>query len=660
MLDGTTVSACLEGLAQVVALPSLWPLAIGVLLGGLVGILPGLGGAAAVALLLPFVFDHPPQQAFALLIGLISVTATTGDLTSILVGVPGEATAAATVVDGHPMARRGEAGKAIGASLASSLAGALFGALTLGVGISLARPLLGRLGSPELFMLALLGVACTVPLASASRLRGIAAGGLGFALATVGLDPIGGTPRFTLGQMALWDGLGLIPVALGLFAVPEIVSLAGRSSIAPADSEPGAHGFLEGAREAARRWPVVVRSSAIGAFLGLLPGVGASVSQWLAYAHAARRSPHSREFGTGAVEGVIAPSAANNATLGGALVPTVALGIPGSLSAAMLLSALVVKGLVPGARMLAPERDGGHLTFVFSLAWMMVLANILAVALTWGASRWLIKVTQVRSGLLVPILLLLVCVGAFTERNMVSDLFVTAVIGAIGLAFTHYGWPRSPLLIGLVLGSLAENRLFLSIQAYGAGWLARPGVLIVGVLIAASLLHPAVRRAAGRRPQLAPPAAVVRGRGELAMTLFLLATCAVALASTTTFPASAALFPRVMLGVTVAALGVLVASEYRGRGGSTTAAPMHLDRASLRTAASMPVFIALIWALGFVWGATLAVLACVVASDRRRPGAVVAVTLIAYLLLDVVMARLLHVPFPAGAVLEGARVIGLR
>ena len=660
MPGGATFQACLAGLMAVFAPPSLWLLVVGVLLGGLVGILPGLGGAAALALLLPFVFDHPPQQAFALLIGLVSVTATTGDLTSILVGVPGEATTAATVVDGHPMARRGEAGKAMGASLISSLAGALFGALTLAIGVSVARPLVGRIGSPELFMLALLGVACTVPLASASRLRGLAAGGLGLALATVGMDPIAGTPRFTLGQMALWDGVGLIPVALGLFAVPEIVSLAGRPSIAAAENESGARGFLDGVREAGRRWPLVLRSSAIGTLLGLLPGVGASVSQWLAYAHAARRSPRAHAFGSGAVEGVIAPSAANNATLGGALVPTLVLGIPGSLSAAMLLSALIVNGLVPGAQMLALERDGGHLTFVFSLVWMMVLANALVVALTWGTSRWLIKVTQVRSALLVPILLLLVCVGAFTERNLVSDLLVTLVIGAVGLAFTHFGWPRSPLLIGLVLGSLAENRLFLSIQAYGASWLTRPGVVILGVLIVASLLHPAVRRARAPHQGDPPQAAAVRGRGEWMVIALLLAACGLALVSTSGFPARAALFPRSVLLLTMAALGALVVTGDERRGRSPVGAPAFLDRASLRTAASMPVFVALIWMLGFVWGATLAVLAYLTTGERQRPAAILMVTLIAYLLLDLVMARLLHVPFPAGAVLEGSRAIGIR
>src|SRR6187401_191722 len=199
MSSGDLLQSCAAGLGSLLTPSILQFLIAGVLVGGLVGILPGLGGAATIALLLPFVFDQPTHQAFALLVGIVSATATTGDLTSSLLGVPGESTAAATVVDGHPMARRGEAGRAIGASLASSLGGALFGALTLGIGIAAARPLARAIASPELFMLAVLGVAFAVPLTSAARLKGLAVGGLGFALASVGLDPISATPRFTFG-----------------------------------------------------------------------------------------------------------------------------------------------------------------------------------------------------------------------------------------------------------------------------------------------------------------------------------------------------------------------------------------------------------------------------------------------------------------------------
>jgi hypothetical protein len=306
--------------------------------------------------------------------------------------------------------------------------------------------------------------------------------------------------------------------------------------------------------------------------------------------------------------------------------------------------------------MLAPEAEGGHLAFVFSLVWMIVLANALAVVLTWCAIGWLVKVTEIRSALLVPILLVLVCVGAFAERNLVADLVITVVFGIAGLTLAHFHWPRPPLLIGLVLGSLAENRLFLSNQAHGAAWATRPGVVIVAALIATSLLYPtfSARRDAKRTdesPQMA--------RGEWMLIGALLAVCIAALVSTMAFPPAVAVFPRFVLVAAVGLLAALFVSVIRYRG-MPNAMSTPFDRLSIRAALSVPVFVSLIWAFGFVWGATLAVLAHLMTHERERPVAVLSVTVITYLLLEVVMSRLLQVPFPAGAVLEGARLMGVR
>jgi len=649
------LQSCAAGLGYVLAPSILEFLLAGVVVGGLVGILPGLGGAATIALLLPFVFDQPTHQAFALLIGIVSATATTGDLTSILLGVPGESTAAATVVDGHPMARRGEAGRAIGASLASSLGGALFGALTLGIGIAAARPLARAIASPELFMLAVLGVAFAVPLTSAARLKGLAVGGLGFALASVGLDPISATPRFTFGQMTLWEGIGLMPAALGLLAIPEIVSLAGRTSIAPVAAAPARATFLAGVYDAIRSWRVVLRSSAIGAGVGLLPGLGGSVSQWIAYSDAAKRSTNPREFGSGAVEGVIAPSAANNATLGGALIPTLTLGIPGSLSAAMLLTALIVKGVTPGPQMLIPEREGGHLEFLFALAWMMVFANLIAAIASWGASGLLIKVTRIRSGLLVPILLLLVFLGSFVERRLLADLLLMAALAAVGLALYYFRWPRSPALIGLVLGGLAENRLFLSMDAYGRAWLWRPGVLAIACVIAASFVYPYMRRQ--RRPHREADAekqsSARLASGERTFVLMLLAIVLAAFALTLGIPGRAALFPGSVLLVTAVLLSsILIRDRLRREGVSHAASTV--DRMSFPAVMFLPVFVLLIWCLGFTLGAPAAVLFYLMAVGRERFVTIAGVTIGAFLFIEMIMVRLLQLPFPAGVLLAWA------
>ena len=246
--------------------------------------------------------------------------------------------------------------------------------------------------------------------------------------------------------------------------------------------------------------------------VGLLPGMGASVSQWIAYAHAARSSTPERPFGSGAVEGVIGPAAANNATLGGALVPTLALGVPASLSSAMLLSALIIKGLAPGPSMLLPESQGGHLGLVLSLIWLMVLGNVIAVGLCLVASRPLIRVIRLPGTVLVPFVLLLTLLGAFAEKNAVGDLLVTAAMGGLGLTMVYLGWPRVPLLLGLILGSLAESRFFLSMDAYGTAWLLRPGVIVLGAVMAVSVLIP-TRRTPRPTSVIEPPGDSVSSSG---------------------------------------------------------------------------------------------------------------------------------------------------
>ena len=644
------LDACASGLASTFAPASLIALCVGVVVGALVGILPGLGGPAAIAILLPMTFTRPPGEALALLIGIIAATSTTGDLTSILLGIPGEPTAAATVLDGHPLARRGEAGRAIGASLISSLAGALVGVMVFGAGIALARPLSRTFGSPEYFVFAVVGVCLALPLTSASRAKGAAMGALGFALATVGLDPSVATPRFTFGELALWDGIGLIPAALGLFAIPEIVTLMARASIAPALRAPAHAAFREGVRDVRKFWPVVVRSSLIGAGVGLMPGLGGTVSQWMAYAQAEARSPHARDFGRGAIEGVIAPSAANNATLGGALVPTLALGIPGSVSAALLLSALVMKGIVPGPQLLLPEEFGGHLTFVFTLAWMIVMATVLATALSWSAIGSLVRVTRVRSSLLTPMLFLLVFVGAFTERHLFADLLITAIFGVAGVAFARYNWPRTPMLIGLVLGPIAENRLFLSMDAYGTDWLFRPVVLLAAALLGALWIRRSDRRS-GRGASTFEDVTPAADRGAALTTLTLLAVGIAALIMTEGFPGRAALFPRLVLACAVVTLGIVFARDLMTRRLAVSQLLDTQHAVPLRAAGRILFFLAIIWALGFPAGAPVAVLGSLLIDGRERLGPILGLTLLAYVLVAVVMTRLLQIPFPSGAAL---------
>lgn len=636
--------ACVDGLVQVLSWPECALLVFGVIIGALVGILPGLGGSAALAILMPLTMGLPPSQAFAVLIGVTAVLATTGDLTSIVLGIPGEGISAATVVDGHQLALRGEAPRALGASLLSSLAGSIAGALTLAAAVPFALPLARSIGSPELFMLTLFGISFLAPLSLGSPVKGLVAGGLGVMLATIGLDPVAATPRFTFGQLSLWDGIGPIPVALGLYAIPEIVELM-RQTASRRDATPTATtGLVQGVRDVRQSWRLVLSSSAVGTLVGMVPGLGASVAQWLAYGFAARRAPRASRFGAGAIEGVIAPSAANNATLGGSLVPAIALGLPGGLMSALLLSALIMKGLVPGPMMLAPESQGGHLALVFSFVWLLVLANVVAVALAFMSIGPLTRVTRLPGPKLAPILIGLVLVGAFAERQSLADLLVTAVIGMFGLLMVRFDWPRAPVVMGVVLGPLAETRLFLSMDAYGSTWLWRPGVWVIAAAVGAALVLNGRTRAGGTT------APAVRSGIETTMAAALIAILAGAWTVAGAYPARAALLPRGVALVTIALLVSFLAMT--GRAAATPAVAPG-DRPG--AAAWIPAFIVLVWAVGFVAGVPLAVFTYYIVSTRERWRSAALSSAAMFVFMYAVLERMLAVPFPPGALLNAAR-----
>src|SRR5687768_2174614 len=275
----------LDGLTQVFQPVPLIPMLLGVAIGFVVGILPGLGGAVTLALMLPFTYDMQPVEAFAFLLGMWVVTSTTGDITSVLFGVPGEATSAATVLDGHPMTKRGEGGRALGAVLLSSALGAVFGALVLALSIPVIRPLVMLFGPPEFFALTVLGLTFVVVLSGTRLLKGFVMAALGLLVALVGLDPQEGVPRYTFDLLYLWDGIGIVPLVVGLFGGAEVLQiLLSRSSIARTDDAAAPiTGVGEGLRDVLRHWPLVIRSSAIGTGVGVVPGLGGTVAQFMAY-----------------------------------------------------------------------------------------------------------------------------------------------------------------------------------------------------------------------------------------------------------------------------------------------------------------------------------------------------------------------------------------
>ncbi|MGH7828045.1 MAG: tripartite tricarboxylate transporter permease [Candidatus Binatia bacterium] len=488
------LEAFVSGFWQVVAWPAFGYLLIGIAIGFFVGLLPGLGGLATLALMLPFSYTiKTPIEAFAFLLGMLAVTGTTGDLTSILFGIPGEGSAAAMILDGYPMSKNGEAGRALGAAITSSVIGALVGAVSLAISIPIMRPLVLLFGSPELFIIAIMGITFIGTLAGASLIKGLLAGGIGLMLAAIGVDPQTGSLRYTFGTLYLWDRLDLVPVVVGLFAVPEIVDLAVRGTSIASNKHQKLTGVMEGVKDAFRNFWLVVRCSLIGVYFGILPVLGASVAQWISYAHAVQGLKDKSLAGKGVIEGVLGPGAANNSTRGGDLIPTVAFGIPGSGSMALLLGALLIVGLNPG-----PEMLKTHLDVTFSMVWVLIIANLIVAAVCFLILNHLAALTFIRGSLLIPFLLFLIFIGSFTANNAIEDMVVMLLFGVIGYFMVSFGWPRPPLILGLTLGKIAENYLWISTAAYGAKWLMFPSVVILIAITIFTIAYPTIKERMGK------------------------------------------------------------------------------------------------------------------------------------------------------------------
>jgi len=485
------VEALINGLAAVLQWPSFGFILLGIAIGLVVGLLPGLGSGTALVLMFPFVFKMEPVQAFALLLGMASVVSTAGDLTAILFGIPGESDCAASVIDGHPMAKQGEAGRAMAASLMSSLVGAVFGGLVLVLAVPLVRPLVLSLGAPGMFMMGMLGITFIATLSGGDMLKGLLAGGLGLLLAMAGLDSYTATPRYTFGLYYLWDGVPLVPVTIGLFAIPEIVDLAIKGGSISQLGATKIGGVMQGVKDTFIHWKLVIRCSAIGSLIGMMPGMGSGVGQFLAYAHAVQSSKNRERFGKGAIEGVIGPGAANNSKEGGSLIPTVAFGVPGGLHSALLLGAFTILGLTPGLAMLRPEQN---LSLTYSLVWTIIIANLITVPLCFLFLKQLVHLTELKGSILIPILLMLIYVGGFVT-NTFGDMVMVLVFGALGWLMVTFGWLRPPLLIGLVLGELVEKNLFIAVDAYGGfGWLQRPIVMVLLAIVVIGVATPVYQR----------------------------------------------------------------------------------------------------------------------------------------------------------------------
>src|SRR5579883_3425004 len=430
--------------------------------------MPGIGGVAGTALLLPFTYNMDAHAAFGMLLGMGSTTTTADPISAILFGAPGHAASAATTLDGYPMTRRGEAGRALGASYMAALIGGLFGAALMAV--------------------AVFGISMVSVLSGSAPLRGLTAACFGMMLAMIGTDPQSGTLRWTLDTLYLWDGMPLVPFTLGVFALPELCDLAiSRMSVVEGglaiDTKTG---MLLGIKDCIAHWFLILRCSWIGSAMGAIPGIGASVIDWISYGHALRTEKGAAQtFGTGDVRGVIAAESATNAREGGALVPTVAFGVPSSAGMAILLGAFLIHGLVPGPEMLTK-----HLDITYSMVWSIAIANILGSGLCFLFSGQLAKVATLRYTLFMPGVLSLIYIGAFEASRNWGDVFSLMFFGMLGWAMKHFRWPRPPLVLGFILGEVIERYMFISIERYGVEWMLRPVVIVMFIMAGLSLLRP--------------------------------------------------------------------------------------------------------------------------------------------------------------------------
>ncbi|WP_159946426.1 tripartite tricarboxylate transporter permease [Rhizobium sp. 18065] len=470
------------------------PMRLGVLflaafLGVILGIVPGIGGLAGTALLLPFTFAMDPYTAFAFLLGLGATTSTGDPIPAILFGVPGGAGSAATVLDGLPMAKRGEAGRALSAAYMSSLMGGLFGAVLLGLSVPVLRPVMLYIGTPEMLAISILGLSMVAALSSSTPLRGLAAAAIGVMISMIGSEPRTGAFRWTFESLYLWEGLPLVPVTLGLFALPELCDMmVSRHSLKGKPLQNVNLGIVQGAKDCFQEWWLILRCSWIGTALGAIPGIGGAVVDWVAYAHAAKTvKGGAQTFGKGDVRGVIASESANNAKEGGSLITTIAFGIPGSAGMAIILGAFLSQGLVPGPDMLTK-----NLSITYSMVWSIAIANIIGAGLCYAFSPQFARLATLRYTLVLPVVVCIIFIGAYEGSRQWGDLVTLLVLGLAGWTMKRLRWPRAPLILGVVLGDTIERQLFISIRLYGADWLLRPLVVIVLGLALIGILRPVI------------------------------------------------------------------------------------------------------------------------------------------------------------------------
>jgi putative tricarboxylic transport membrane protein len=468
---------------------------LGVLLGLCFGIIPGLGGTTALALLIPITFTMDSLDAMYLAGGVMGATSFGGSITAILLNTPGTAPNAATSFDGYPLAQQGKAGLAIGASASASALGGLLGLITLMMFIPLAKEIVLLFGPVEFLLLTLLGLVAIAVSARGKLLRGLIAGGFGLMLAFVGVDTMSGETRFTLDTDYLWDGIPLVPTLTGLFAISQMIelSLKGGAVASKIENIGRISGMWDGVKAVFVNWTVLLRGSIIGTIIGAIPGLGGTVASFIAYTSTVQASRDPSSFGRGNIIGVIAPESANNAKDGGSLVPTVAFGIPGSAETAVFLGILVLHGIDPGPTLLLEnERE------IYGLIIALTLSAVGASVIGLLTARWLVRITFVNVNILVPLVVTISLTGVYVLQGKPGDVLLALIMGIFGYLMIRFDYPRLTLVIALVLGETAERSfhqsLLISDNNLVGLIMERPQAIILVLATLLILLLPALRK----------------------------------------------------------------------------------------------------------------------------------------------------------------------
>ena len=469
---------------------------IGVIIGVLVGALPGLSSPMAIALLIPFTISMTPIAAIAMLAALYCAGTFGGSITAILINAPGAPPAAATALDGYPMAKRGEAGRALGLATISSVTG---GILSLFI-LLLAAPLLAKLAitftSAEYFALALFALSMLASISGKSSLRNLIAGAMGVFLSTVGIHLTTGVERFTFGIDDLYEGLPFVPILIGLFAIAEMLKQARVGEVVYERIRANVM-KLPSRADLKRVRGTILRSTGLGTFIGILPAEGATVAAIMGYNEARRWSKDKDKFGTGVPEGIAGPEAANNAATGGAMVPTLALGIPGSVSTALILGAMVMHGLKPGPFLLQNQPE-----FLYGIFAAMLVANIAFLFVGLVGAKLFSQITMIPRTILWPSVLVFAIIGSYAAASSFFDVWVMMISGIVGYFMLRFGFGPAPFIMGIVLGPIVEENFSKAMIVHDNSLLSmmeRPIVLLFLVMTFLSLAGPVVSRARARR-----------------------------------------------------------------------------------------------------------------------------------------------------------------